>query len=251
LWIRWWGSSGFLLEGQICEVTDPPKNCESYNVFFYSTWRLAKAADHWSALVTAIATAFVAWFTWTLWQSNEKMWQATKTAADAALRQANAMVAAESPIFTIASLKLVGYEDERSGVATVDPVLPGVPPHFCRPLIFFQNSGRTGVTINRVFCDWTVAPTVEETPVYHFEEIWNGYLGKESSIWFRSQNGIGLSDLEAEHIENFGAFLWVYGKIIYTDFLGDRFEHGYIARWDTVHGFVREPLAAYEYKRKA
>lgn len=63
IWLRWWVSSGFPLEGQICEVTDPPKNCDSYNVFIYSVWRLARTVDHWSALATAIATVAVAWFT--------------------------------------------------------------------------------------------------------------------------------------------------------------------------------------------
>lgn len=86
LWIRWWASSGFVLEGQICEVAEAPKNCESYDVFSYSAWRLAAAADHWSALVTAIATGFVAWFTWTLWRSSEKMWEATKISADASTK---------------------------------------------------------------------------------------------------------------------------------------------------------------------
>jgi hypothetical protein len=147
-------------------------------------------------------------------------------------------------------LKLVGYENERSSVSNLDPVLPGIPPAFCRPLIFLENRGRTEATINRVFCDWIVAPTVEETPDYHFEEIWNGGLGKESNIWYASGNGIRLSQEEMRTIDDYGAFLWVYGKIIYTNFMGERFEHGYIARWTKGEGFVRDPLANYEYKRK-
>lgn len=66
IWIKWWASSGFPFEGQICEIADPPTNCSSYNVFFYSAWRLAKATDHWSALITAIATAVLAVITWRL-----------------------------------------------------------------------------------------------------------------------------------------------------------------------------------------
>jgi hypothetical protein len=106
------------------------------------------------------------------------------------------------------------------------------------------------MTINRIFCDWVVAPTVDEMPEYHFQEIWNGALGKESSAWYPSQNGLRLNVLEAEHIGNFGRFLWVYGKIVYTDFMGDQFEHGFIARWTMDQGFIRDPLANYEYKRK-
>lgn len=106
------------------------------------------------------------------------------------------------------------------------------------------------MTINRIFCDWVIDATVDERPEHHFEEIWNGALPRENSIWSASQNGLRLDNLAAEHIGNFGRFLWVYGKIIYTDFMGDQFEHGFIARWTTSEGFVRDPLANYEYKRK-
>jgi hypothetical protein len=207
----------------------------------------------WLTIVTGImafATIGLGIATVGLYVTGEKQVEAARTAADAALRQANAMIAIESPILDIAQLKLVGYENERSAAATIDPVPPGLPPPFCRPLIALQNSGRTAMTINRIFCDWIVAPTVEEFPDYHFQEIWNGTLGKESSVWFRSQNGIRLNQLQVETIENFGQFLWVYGKIVYTDFMGDQFEHGFIARWTTSEGFVRDPLVNYEYKRK-
>ncbi len=66
----------------------------------------------------------------------------------------------------------------------------------------------------------------------------------------KSQNGIRLYQEEARTIEYFGAFLWVYGYFTYSDFMGDGFTIGYIARWDTSRGFVREPLAQYEYMRR-
>jgi hypothetical protein len=59
-WMHWWASSGFPLEGQICEATNSPKDWNSYNVIFYSAWRLARATDHWSALITGIATVVLA-----------------------------------------------------------------------------------------------------------------------------------------------------------------------------------------------
>jgi hypothetical protein len=176
--------------------------------------------------------------------------RAAQKSAEGALRQANAMIAVESPIFAIAELKLVAFENEHSSFATVDPVLAGLPLPFCRILIRIENRGRTELTINRIFCDWIVAQTVSEMPEYHFEEIWNGALAKDGNAWFPSKNGIRLSQLDATAVENLEQFLWVYGKFIYTDFMGDRFEYGYIARWTLSHGFVRDPLANYEYKRK-
>jgi hypothetical protein len=90
LWTRWWGASGFPLEGKICESTNPQYNCSSYNVIFYSAWRLAKAVDHWSALIAALATIAIAGFTLTLWQSNERMWKVTRASVIASRRAANA-----------------------------------------------------------------------------------------------------------------------------------------------------------------
>jgi hypothetical protein len=177
--------------------------------------------------------------------------KAAEMAADAALRQANAMVALESPIPGIVQLKLVAYPDEQSDVATVDPVPPGVPPQFCRPLVMLENRGRTEMTVHRFCCDWIVAPAVEEVPDYSFVEIWNGGLAKESSVWVKSQNGIRLDWEQARTIGDFGAFLWVYGYFTYSNFMGEKSTIGYIARWDISKGFVREPLAQYEYQRKA
>jgi hypothetical protein len=76
VWINWWASSGFPLEGQICEIPHPPENCGSHNVFFYSAYRLASISNQWSALIAAAATIAIAWFTLTLNQSTEKLQRA-------------------------------------------------------------------------------------------------------------------------------------------------------------------------------
>src|SRR6516165_5708632 len=62
-------------QGEICEVTARGKDCDSYNILFASAWNIAKAADHWSALITAIATAFIAYFTKTIWDINRNQLQ--------------------------------------------------------------------------------------------------------------------------------------------------------------------------------
>jgi hypothetical protein len=76
LWIQYWASSGFILEHQICGETKNPEDCGSYNVILYSAWRLAKALDHWTALIAAIATVAIGIFTYTLKRSTDKLWEA-------------------------------------------------------------------------------------------------------------------------------------------------------------------------------
>jgi hypothetical protein len=87
IWIWWWASSGFPLEGQICEQQHTANNCEGYNILVYSALKVAATADHWSAFITAIATGFVARFTWTLWRSSEKSWRTATESIDLARKE--------------------------------------------------------------------------------------------------------------------------------------------------------------------
>lgn len=60
IWILWWGSSGFILEHKICGNGPEQNDCSVYDVFSYSAWRLARAANDWSALIAALATIAIA-----------------------------------------------------------------------------------------------------------------------------------------------------------------------------------------------
>jgi hypothetical protein len=66
VWIHWWASLDFILTHLICGESKGANDCDSYNVIFYSAWRLGKATDHWSALITGIATVVLAVITWRL-----------------------------------------------------------------------------------------------------------------------------------------------------------------------------------------
>jgi hypothetical protein len=48
------------------------KVCESYNILFVTAWKIAKAIDHWSVLITALATGVIALFTAIIWTINRK-----------------------------------------------------------------------------------------------------------------------------------------------------------------------------------
>jgi len=79
VWLIWWASSGYPLKGQICEIANPPQNCATHNIIAYSAWRLAKFVDDWSALITAIATAAITGFTFTLKRATDKLFEAGKS----------------------------------------------------------------------------------------------------------------------------------------------------------------------------
>jgi hypothetical protein len=129
IWIRWWASSDYILEGQICETYDPQKNCDGYNIFFYSAWLLGKAVDRWSALITAVATGVIGLFTYTLYKATTGMVEAAEIqsadmkrsivaaemAAKASKKSAEtaetALLVQHRPIITITGLDLRRSDD--------------------------------------------------------------------------------------------------------------------------------------------
>jgi len=73
-------------------------------ISFAFVWFGGVLDDH-SHAVTAFATIAIAFFTWTLWQSSEKMWDVTKIAAEAAQKSAQVsertLKAVESPVLDV------------------------------------------------------------------------------------------------------------------------------------------------------
>jgi hypothetical protein len=85
-----------VVEGEIYSQADGTKNeyCPAFHSVLFSFFGFLE--DH-SEAVTAVATLAIAVFTWTLWQSSEKMWGATKIAAEAAQKSADVIPAIERP----------------------------------------------------------------------------------------------------------------------------------------------------------
>lgn len=62
-----WESNLLPATADICEEShDGSEHCDSYNIFFAVAWNMAKAADHWSVSVTALATVLLAYITYRL-----------------------------------------------------------------------------------------------------------------------------------------------------------------------------------------
>src|SRR5206468_1190438 len=109
--------------------------------------------------ITALATAAIAWFTWTLWRSNEKMWAVTKVAADAADRSARAAIGIELPIIQIVP----------DGIGWGDTLEDGIQRHYCSVGQFtFKNVGRTKAFPTEFRCGWTLGATLPSEPIYQY-----------------------------------------------------------------------------------
>jgi hypothetical protein len=61
-------------QGQICrETTDPAREyCATHNIAYVSLWSVGHVLNEYGGLITAIATIFVAFFTYTLWGTGKR-----------------------------------------------------------------------------------------------------------------------------------------------------------------------------------
>jgi hypothetical protein len=70
-------SSDIAAHYEVCEVTkDGAKVCVRYGVIGFVFREIGIFLDSYNGLITAIATAFIAWFTLSLRQSTDKLWDA-------------------------------------------------------------------------------------------------------------------------------------------------------------------------------
>jgi hypothetical protein len=70
-------SSDIAARYEVCETTkDGAKECARYGVVHFALHEIGAALDSYNGLITAIATAFIAWFTWSLRRSTDKLWVA-------------------------------------------------------------------------------------------------------------------------------------------------------------------------------
>jgi hypothetical protein len=179
---------------------------------------------------------------------------ATAEAANAALRQVNASVALEAPNPVIVKVKLAGYRNETDQTSDPenDPVKPGQPPTICRILVAMQNIGRTDMKMIDSSIDWIVAATLRPIPDYtRVVSAKGGIFRKGDPVWLWSdKHFIKLTDEERSDMQSGRKSLWAYGYFSYFNFVGERFEIGFLARWNMSEGFVREVNPNYEYNRQ-
>jgi hypothetical protein len=226
---------------------------------FICTVRLVDAHNGFFA---AIAAFIVAGFTFTLWRTTDRLWKssenqiaiAQKTAA-AALRQANAMVAIESPVLVIGQVKLVAYPNADDPHSVIDPVLEGEIPPFCRALVGLTNLGRSNARITRMCLEWRIMPILPDDPAYdaiHMNNMDLLFGPNPNLITFfgldHPANPVVLTGPQRTQIRD-GQSLWVYGFFTYRNFMEESFDLGFLTRWNPPYGLAPIANQNYAYHR--
>jgi hypothetical protein len=152
---------------------------------------------------------------------------AAKQSADAAKRSADVAVAVELPIILFTTIKLVKIESD-------EPVSSGVPPSTTFLNMSYKNSGRTAATLIDQCVEHVVIDRLPDVPIYeHIFPFAPGTLiepGRATPASIQNYF-IKLTEDNIANMEDGSKSLWVYGYIAFRDFLGDRHEAKFCARW--------------------
>jgi hypothetical protein len=275
-----WASLGYPTEITICEVANGTEKCGSHYVPVGIVRWVLFQLDRYGVLLTAIFTAFIAWFTLTLRRSTDKLWDAgerqlrhfeseaararleravevrriqeqmetARIGANAADLSARAAIALELPIIRV--------EPEGLGFGTAQTE-GGGQVHYCViASLLFSNLGRTKAFPIEVKCGWTVGKELPKDPIYKYTKLFKIGLIFEPDP--KTTPRLNLNDLMIDLPE--GAYdqirgknieLWFYCQIGYLDFMQTRHEAGFCwRRFETFGGggFIVDGTPSYNRK---
>jgi hypothetical protein len=186
-------------QGEICYEAKPDhENCAQYNLAALLLIEAAKLLNDYGVALTAIATVAVALFTWTLWQSNEKMWGVTKIAADAARKSADASFAAERARFFI----IIEHHNLKEIIANVESRGNLADGENFSIRYRLQNYGKTPGIIRELTLDSMIATDPVDPPshflvIKEFAERMIGANGSTEPDWYSPTTSPHLSQVQA------------------------------------------------------
>jgi hypothetical protein len=224
--------------GDICKESNTGyEQCTPYNLIPFILIQIREGLHSIEGIIAALATIAIAWFTWTLRQSTEKMWIETKKAANAADLSAKAVTIVEFPIIRSAWVgpELL-YVDELVGL---DKPYEGVPNHG-PPTKFsaiaeveYHNYGRSPAFPVGILVGYTVADKLPEIPVYRkIGHPAPSAVVKERDVGkIETHFGFELSDIERTQIAESKAVLWFYILMTYIDIMDRPHEIGSCWQW--------------------
>jgi hypothetical protein len=190
-------------------------------------------------ILTALATIVIAVFTWALARSTKRLWIETKEAstiakksADAALKTAQNMEAAERAYVKMSHL-LPGVRFEQDGT-------------ICRVTVQMRikNYGRTPAKVTNIlfFHQWLPQgeplPRTPDYPQSVGDEAPKMFLVTDEEV-FTPQHTQSVT-FTVEDVRNGVKHLWLYGYVDYIDQFGQRHRSGYASAYNSQFDLTAE-----------
>jgi hypothetical protein len=109
---------------EVCETTkEGAKECARYGVIGFAFREIGAALNDYNGLITAAATVFIAWFTWSLRQSTDKLWDAgerqLKLLADTSAAQSRDMQASIAVAKQSADAAMISAQTSKGAIRGV------------------------------------------------------------------------------------------------------------------------------------
>ncbi len=221
-----WASLGYPTQIAVCEVANGTEKCAAHYVpVGIIRWVLFQL-DRYGVLLTAIFTGFIAWFTWTLRQSTEKMWVETKKGTDAlsVVERAYVYPIIVSPGAIEACIEnaLVFYLD--------DLTKDDVPATETAELTFkFKNFGKTPAVLKNAFVGFGVATVGALIGVSLPESV---LASLEETGLLTSKMQVGITRRQAQHILVYTAHICFEGHVTFDDIWGNEHTTEFYFVWD-------------------
>ena len=106
--VWWWASLSYSFSTAVCDPTGSQQDCPRYNPLFAFAVSWAYDLNYWGAMVTAIATGFIAWFTFSLRDATKEQGRLTQEAIKLARDEFNAAHRPEIIIHNMEHAKVTG-----------------------------------------------------------------------------------------------------------------------------------------------
>jgi amino acid transporter len=262
-WILASESSLMPLFYEVCEKGKETgaEQCAPYNFVSYALHKLIVFVDAGNTIISAISTAAIAVFTYTLYKATKGLVEAaqiqstdmkrsiaaSEIAANAADLSARAAIALQLPIIRVQPSGL-GRGESINGQGTIEDCYVHS--------VIVSNLGDTKAFPKEVLFGWTAGETLPDKPKYKF-------VMKFPQNCILQPNQLGLSQSlhgslilkEGQWAKICGGnYLWFYCAILYEDFMGETRSHGFCWLWGhdgTGMGWRIEKAAAYNKKNAA
>jgi hypothetical protein len=192
-----------------------------------------EAIDRHNGFFAAIAAFIIAWFTWSLRQSTEKMWGETKKAADAADASAKAVSIVERayvyPIITGHSA--IGECINNARVFYLDDLTKDdVPtPETAEVTFVFKNFGKTPAILKEAFVGFGAAPLGALIGVSIVESV---LASLEETSPLISQMQVGITRKQAQRILTYTGHVCFEGNVTFDDIWGNEHTTEFYFIWD-------------------
>jgi hypothetical protein len=200
---------------EICLTTDGgAKECTTHGVIVFALHEIGAAFDSYSGLITALATAFIAWFTLSLKQATDRLWHAGERQTLASERQSERQLA---HLRDSSEMQLRAYVHiEKTPISFSDGVFT--------VLFSIKNFGQTPAHDVNVRYAFEAVPCVDEEPVrvpIPSEDYFLGSIAPRTDFYVLDAE---VKDVSLLSIKEGEVAIYLVGTITYLTVFGKRRE---------------------------